>query len=292
MIQITQKQRIPIAKVKIGFLLENVGTGKKYKKKIVGSILPLPKTVWKIETEELEFGLWKITGKYIWFYEWMGWFSLKKKWNETRQFMIFPTCYETTVKIGIRTRLFLSDGEQYHPQMNGDDPTEIFKLREYQMGDGFNKVHWKLSAKNDILMVKEMSLPIGCNIVFFLNVESKELTTEQWKSYWELVSSISNEILQQECSHFFVWFDQKNKRLLRKKIFNEEVFHEFWYEIISYSLGKCNGKIEYINEFKGDTYASWIELNEKLELLCNGVVVTCIKEQPIKEQLLELELIL
>ena len=40
----------------------------------------------------------------------------------------------------------------------GYDPSELFDVREFQNGDRLQSVHWKLSARTDELMVKELSL--------------------------------------------------------------------------------------------------------------------------------------
>ena len=39
----------------------------------------------------------------------------------------------------------------------GDDPSEVFQLREYQQGDDVRRIHWKLSSKLDKLILRESS---------------------------------------------------------------------------------------------------------------------------------------
>ncbi len=43
----------------------------------------------------------------------------------------------------------------------GDDPSEIFGLREYRDGDNPNRIHWKLSGRSENFIVKELSRPLG-----------------------------------------------------------------------------------------------------------------------------------
>ena len=52
------------------------------------------------------------------------------------------------------------DMESYHysSRRPGEDPGEVFGIREYQSGDSLRAVHWKLSAKMNDLMVK---IPVG-----------------------------------------------------------------------------------------------------------------------------------
>ena len=48
-----------------------------------------------------------------------------------------------------------SEGEQNDYHKRGNDPSEVFDLREYQAGDDVRAIHWKLSSKLDKLVVKE-----------------------------------------------------------------------------------------------------------------------------------------
>lgn len=57
------------------------------------------------------------------------------------------------------------DGTAFSPYRSGDDPSEIFALREYHEGDSNNRIHWKLSSRTENFIVKDLSLPIGCNIL-------------------------------------------------------------------------------------------------------------------------------
>lgn len=52
------------------------------------------------------------------------------------------------------------DGLMYSTEKPGDDPTEIFAIREYEGGDKIRNIHWKLTAKTDKLMVKDYGLPL------------------------------------------------------------------------------------------------------------------------------------
>lgn len=47
----------------------------------------------------------------------------------------------------------------------GDDPSEIFQLREYRDGDRHNRIHWKLSSRSESFIVKELSQPVNSKIL-------------------------------------------------------------------------------------------------------------------------------
>ncbi len=54
-----------------------------------------------------------------------------------------------------------ADANEYSKYKPGDDPSEIFDLHAYREGDPVSRIHWKLSSKLDMLMIKEYSLPLS-----------------------------------------------------------------------------------------------------------------------------------
>lgn len=274
--------------IKSKLLFNNPRDGKKHKEKISGKIGAGEKRLVSGKWKEAELGMWQISCESIWIYETFGWFCMRKRRKRTGAVMVFPECFETGIKVGIRTRMFFSDGEQYHPQWNGDDPAEILKLREYREGDRMNRIHWKLSARTDMLIVKEMSMPLGCNVVLFLNTDRKK----DGRAYWEIVHTISAGMLEQECFHYLAWREKKEEKMVRKAIRKEEDLYEFWMELPEHEFEKGDLKQQYSQDFLGEQYVSYLELNEKMELFCNGTWIQRFSEEKMQQQLQEMELIL
>ena len=63
--------------------------------------------------------------------------------------------------------------DDYSKTSKGDDPSEIFDIHEYHDGDKINRIHWKLTAKQDKTMVKDYSLPISNSIVLMADLQSE-----------------------------------------------------------------------------------------------------------------------
>jgi hypothetical protein len=61
------------------------------------------------------------------------------------------------------------ESEKLSEYMKGDDPSQIFDLRDYIEGDKLNRLHWKLTIKNDSPIVKEFSEPEGYGFVIIFN---------------------------------------------------------------------------------------------------------------------------
>ncbi|MEY8517510.1 DUF58 domain-containing protein [Lachnospiraceae bacterium 29-84] len=264
-------------------------TGKAYRVKVQGAAgagkpVRLTGTI-----EKPEFGLWQAECSSLLLFDWLGIFCVKKKLTASQQSILYPACYETNVNVGVRTRLFWSGGDSYHPQISGDDPSEMLKFRDYQNGDRMNQIHWKLSAKNDSLIVAEMSLPIGCNVVCFLDAQIGQMDIKKRRAYWEVLHTVSQGLLQQGCFHYLVWYCKKRQELCRKAIRSPEDLSEFWGEIWKYQMGCCAFAQEYQQSFQGEGYASSICWNQDLELSCNNKFLFQAIPGQVKEQLLELE---
>lgn len=285
--------KIYLPRVWVKIQVENAANGRKQWVKAEGKVSAEGSVELSGRLKEPEFGMWKARCTVVRCYEWTNFLYLCAKVQEERQVMVFPAVYETNIKVGMRTRLFLSDGESYDPHVSGDDPSEILKLREYQKGDRLHLIHWKLSAKNDNLIVAEMSMPVGCNVVIFLDGQPSAMGKKQSRAYWEIVHSISQELLAQECAHYFVWRDSQYKELLcRKAVRDVEDLLDFWCEISPVRMVKGASEEEYQSVFPGEAYASCLVLNHNLALNCNGKPVASMKPETVKEQMMELELLL
>lgn len=269
----------------------NMATGKKKWIKIKGKALAQEVTELTGKLKDPEFGMWQAKCRYIRCLAWINSWFLPLKADGRRQVMVFPASYETNIKIGIRTRLFLSEGEQCHPRMSGDDPSETLKIREYQKGDRMNRIHWKLTAKNDELIVAELGMPMGCNIVFFLDGELPSMAKEGQRTYWDVVHSIAQELLAQECAYYLAWKDKTYGEMLRRKeIRTIEDLVDFWCEISPPDMRKGANARAYADNFPGEMYASRLVLNQELELICNDKRIGQVMPGQAKEQLMETEL--
>lgn len=115
--------------------------------------------------------------------------------------------------------------EEYSKTQKGDDPSEIFDIRDYMDGDKLSRIHWKLTAKHDKTMVKEYSLPIANSIVLMLDpVRSKKDDDQllQFDTLIETAASLSNYLTENAVPHRVVYFDKGRDRLMELNITDEE----------------------------------------------------------------------
>lgn len=85
---------------------------------------------------------------------------------------------------------FLGSSDNFNTEKPGDDPSEVFAIREYQPGDRPRSIHWKQSVKTDSLLVKEMSLPKEDNIMLIFDC------TEKLQRALELFGNISYSLAE------------------------------------------------------------------------------------------------
>lgn len=74
-----------------------------------------------------------------------------------------------SLEITKRTRDFQTDSEIYSGERRGDDPSELYQVRPYRAMDSVRDIHWKLTAKENQLMVKEHGFPLGCVILIWID---------------------------------------------------------------------------------------------------------------------------
>ncbi len=282
-LEATNNSKFYLAELRAKVALKNLGSGRNCKVKLSGKAGAGQQVKLSGKAKELEFGMWQAECRSITCYDCFGLFHVKKKIMLSQQALILPACHETNVRAGIRTKISFSDGEWHHPQIGGNDPSETLKVREYREGDRMNRIHWKLSARTDELLVAELSMPIGCNVVFFLNARAGAMGKQAGRAYWEAVHTISQGLLEEECCHFLVL--REGGKLQRKAIRDVEGLAEFWGRISIGRMERGAFQEEYRQEFPGEPYVSAIEWNQELELYCNGSLQAKVSPGRVKEQL-------
>lgn len=104
---------------------------------------------------------------------------------------------------------------EYSKKRKGDDASQIFDIRNYAEGDSLNKVHWKLSAKEDELLVKEFSHPITKNNCILLEIhklDDKELRYNL-NGVFEMAYAIANLACVKEKEFSLAFYSVKDEEL-------------------------------------------------------------------------------
>ncbi len=197
-----------------------------------------------------------------------GFCSVHKKQSFTTEVTVMPKPYPVNLTVSNKTKWFPIDGESYAKDRGGDDTAEIYEVREYRAGDRMQKVHWKLSAKEDELYIKEFSYPLGAAVVVLLEAgQGKEVM----ESFMEAVVSVSTALIRMECPHYVVWRKRTEKQIRRILLRDEEEFYGFLMELMEFENGSLETNIVeyYRHEYKSDTYSTLLTLRTDLTIQLN-----------------------
>ncbi len=120
------------------------------------------------------------------------------------------------------------DAKEYSKTRKGEDISEIFDIRSYVHGDSLNRVHWKLSAKEDTLMVKELSQPVNHNHCIIIDVVNANSDIE--RSYidgvYELAYALGNIACLKEKHFQLAFYKMQQNDLIFLEIFNLDELSE------------------------------------------------------------------
>ena len=77
----------------------------------------------------------------------IGLFSKKMRFYADGASLILPETFPVDVELQHTPDLPDIESDRYSPVRAGDDPSELFGLRDYREGDPLRNIHWKLSVK-------------------------------------------------------------------------------------------------------------------------------------------------
>lgn len=141
-------------------------------------------------------------------------FTQKLDYSGTLSFIPEPE----TLIAQVRQNLYSTgDSDTFSKTKSGDDPSEVFDIRDYKGGDKLNRIHWKLTVKQDKYMVKEYSFPINESILLFADLSVEDLLTfsaERFDAMFAALISAAFELIRQGRNVKIGWYDRKYSRYL------------------------------------------------------------------------------
>ena len=157
------------------------------------------------------------------------------------------------------------DSDRFSVYKKGDDPSEIFDIRDYADGDKIQRIHWKLSSKTGNLMVKEGSLPLTKQIHIFIDLCAKGDRAERNHNINLLVQgvySIAMFMIEHGIPQAYIWYDKKNGVIQEYSVEQEEELYWMFQELFKSSItAKENELLEaYVDWGKGKLLESAIYL--------------------------------
>lgn len=153
--------------------------------------------------------------------------SFRRRSGASGEAAVLPVPYELVLPEENR-QIYQEDGEKYDPHRGGDDPSEIFQLREYRQGDRLSSIHWKMTARSEELIVKEYSRPLKGGGLLFLDLFLAE-ADGSWidpDPYLDLVFSLCLALLEEQRSCQAVWREENSGELKKIELEGQESVYE------------------------------------------------------------------
>lgn len=209
--------------------------------------------------------------------DYLGISSRTKPVDRNSQILVMPRLYDVVVKVSNQTRMFYADSDHYDKSRRGDDPSEVFDIRTYRPGDSLQRIHWKISAKEEELYVKEYSLPVGTAVVCLIESTGNEKKLSQVDEFVEAVLSFSQQLLMQHCMHYVVWKQKNKEEMTRILLQKEEDYEVLLAQMLSWDITEAEADIEqlYKQTYLRDSYHTVIRFcsaQKCMKVIKNGIL--------------------
>lgn len=287
---------LSMARMAVLVSVEDVCTGTKKKQWMKLANIPKGEGCFQRMISLSGTGTYRLCLKKLRVYDITGLFSGKVRCKSETQIQVLPNLYEISVKLSHAVRNFYGEADVYDDQMPGHDNSEMFQVREYRKGDRLQNIHWKLTAKQDDLMVKEHSLPKACPVVLFLDYHPKKRVKHPEKiiPYLEAAASLSFSIADAGCPHYVVWYDEEEQDIKRLRVEDEESLFYFLGMLlqIRWKQPKEDMRQRYKEKYRMEPFVRMLSFNEKLVLEKEEGALASLSEKDLERSLSLVDLVL
>lgn len=149
--------------------------------------------------------------------------------NAVTVFDVYPDDVEMTLSPARENPFAYIAEEEYSTTRPGDDPSELFGVREYQPGDKQNRIHWNLTAARDELIVKELGLPVDTATILLF--DCYELPRRDGEGIYDTLMmtlcAVARQMIRSRRIFYLAWIShsgEDNACAWRNRIESEEDF--------------------------------------------------------------------
>lgn len=165
----------------------------------------------------------------LWACDYLGLFALPVRRPRGLSATFWPTVYPLELEVR-ESSIPDSEGERYSQKKPGDDPTELFALRDYREGDRLSRIHWKLSQKLGRPLVKELGLPLSDHRLFLLDLNG---TGTEADALLDAFASLSSFLAEGEVAHRAAYWEPSAQVLHCREVVGPEDLLPLWKELLA-----------------------------------------------------------
>ncbi|MBO5246779.1 MAG: DUF58 domain-containing protein [Eubacterium sp.] len=206
-------------------------------------------------------------------YDWSGHFYLTKRVKSRAMLYLLPQIHAISLHLSEAVKNFQGEAEIYDDLCGGTDHSEVFQIREYQQGDRLQNIHWKLSAKEEELMVREHSMPKGCPVVLILDNRSMQHKKSRMKdAFLQIAASLSFALYDANCPHIISWYDANRQDVVRMRVDDEDTFWEWQlqYMMTEECPESVDALLRYAEKYRNEMTVHQLHLKADLSLYIDG----------------------
>ncbi len=241
---------ISLKNLKVNLFIENKFLGENEECELYVSAPALTKQTVKYAVTSEHIGSIAVKIKDVVFYDYFKLFSFKYKVNKEFVISFLPEIIPTPVNLRVNSYIN-NESDVFSKQKAGDDPSEIFKIRDFMGGDKLNRIHWKLTTKTGNIMVKEFSLPINTSIMIALELNAKK-QEEGFLDYIDTVIEtavcLSSFLAENNIRHHIAWYDGKSESIYKEDIKSKGDLYTVLSLILSSKTSEGLGTLEYLKQ--------------------------------------------
>lgn len=165
-------------------------------------------------------GLFQIKITSIKAYDYLHFVSFCQKPETHTQVIVLPP---KAPAVKVNTNLYTEGFDEYETiNQKGNVSSNVTDVREYQPGDKLQKIHWKLSAKIDKLMVKENEQTASHQFFVLLELFYDENRPYLLDNAIEYAYSVSLELIATKENFFFGFYREKAGEFCSYPIYSED----------------------------------------------------------------------
>jgi hypothetical protein len=219
---------LPIPKVSIVFMYHNLYIAKSEREILATAVEARSEVRLSLSAHSEYCGISEFRISKVYLFDYLGLWRFRRTCTDIVNVIVLPNLTLIEKPLVVENPNVMIESDVFSATKSGDDSSELYGIRGYEQGDKMNRIHWKLSLKQDKLMVKQFGLPINCAVVIMVDFSTliQEDAISTVDALMEALLSVSVSLILQEQIHYVIWYDQQIQTCQRIRIEHEEDIYE------------------------------------------------------------------